>query len=102
MAADVATMSALTQRATKLRTSREVGFVPEPEVGGRNSAALRRQLCLTAHRFVHCRRSICLTFIKVAPRQLLFNIVNIQQLANFMAWLANEATSPKRCGLHFL
>ena len=57
---------------------------------------------LTAHRFVQCRSSICLKFIKVAPRQLLFKTVNIQQLANFTAWFANEATSPKRCDLHFL
>ena len=58
------------------------------------SAALRRQQCLTAHRFVQCRSSICLKFIKVAPRQLLFKTVNIQQLADFTAWFANEATSP--------
>jgi hypothetical protein len=53
------------------RLCRHVGFVPEPEVGDRNFSSL------TAHRFVQCRSSICLKFIKVAPRQLLFKTVNI-------------------------
>jgi hypothetical protein len=66
------------------------------------SAALRWQPWPTARRFVQCRRSICLRFIELAPRQLLFKIVNIQQLAKFTAWFANEAASPKRCDLHFL
>ena len=78
-----------------------VSFVPQPEEVVEISTALWRQLCLTARRLVQCRRSICLSFIKVAPRQLLFKIVDIQQLANFTAWFANEATSPKRCDLHF-
>jgi hypothetical protein len=48
------------------------------------------------------RRLIRLGFIEVAPRQLILGIANIQQLANFTAWFANEGLPREPRDLHFI